>query len=131
MTLLTEKSAPPLLVTIEGLYGSIDVEIPGDVPLETLVPRLIQHPAIGRTGDPTSVSQWTFGIKGGQRFELSNTLYNYGVLEGSVLQLQPSDRYTDPEPEIEEELVLPNDNRLLVIQNVSNKFSSLFKRKKK
>ena len=130
MTMLTEKAAPPLLVTVEGLYGAVDVELPGDVPLHTLVPHLIQHPAIGRASDPTTLSQWTLGVKGGQHFDLANTLYNYDVLEGTILQLQPSDRYTEVLPEIEEELALPNDNRLLVIKNVSNTLSSFFKKKK-
>ncbi|MCX7572111.1 EsaB/YukD family protein [Tumebacillus sp. DT12] len=131
MTMLKEQSAPPLLVTIEGLYGAVDVEIPGDVALDTLLPHLLQHPAFTRQSDPSDPHRWTFGIKGGQRFDLNNTLYNYGVLEGMVLQLQPSDRYTDPEPEIEQELSLPNDNRLLVIDKVSNSFTSMFKKKKK
>jgi hypothetical protein len=126
MTYATSASA--LLVTVEGLYGSLDLELPGDAALDTLIPLLIRHPAIARTGDPAAIGDWTIGLKGGQRFDSANTLFDYGVLEGSILQLQPTDRWTEPEPEIQEDLTLPNENKLLVLKNSSRLFSSLFKK---
>jgi hypothetical protein len=126
MTAATSASA--LLVTVEGLYGSLDLELPGDAALDTLLPLLLRHPAIARSGDPAATSDWTIGLKDGQRFESANTLFDYGVLEGSILHLQPADRWTEPEPEMQQDLTLPNENRLLVLKNSSRLFSSLFKR---
>ena len=117
MSAMMETAAPPLLITIEGLYGAIDLEVPGDVAMNAWLPMLLQHQAVCRPSDPTSLSQWTIGIKGGQRLDTANTLYNYEVFEGMILQFQPSDRYTEQLPEIEEDLALPNTNRLLMIRN--------------
>lgn len=128
MTQVAEKTVAPLLVTIEGMNGSLDVEMPGDIAIRNLLPLLIQHPIIARGSDPQDASHWTLGLKGGQRFEQTNSLYNYGVLEGSVLLLQPSAQWSNPLPEVEEELVLPNENKLLIIQNINSSLSSIFKK---
>ncbi|MBL0385857.1 EsaB/YukD family protein [Tumebacillus sp. ITR2] len=130
MSLALDKSAPPLLVTVEGLNGSVDVELSGDVAISTLLPLLIQHPRVSIPGAPSSPSEWTIGIKGGQKLDPANKLFDYGVLEGTILLLQPSSQYSNPLPEIEGELSLPNENKLLVLKKATSSITSLFTRKK-
>ncbi|PWK13515.1 EsaB/YukD family protein [Tumebacillus permanentifrigoris] len=127
MTLAIEKSAPPLLVTIEGVNGAVDVELPGDVALSTLLPLLIQHPRIHIPGAPSSPLDWTIGVKRGQLLDPANTLHNYGVLEGTILLLQPSAQYSNPLPEVEQELTLPHENKLLVLQRATSFFKKFRK----
>lgn len=129
MSMPAEKSAPPLLVTIEGLNGAVDVELPSELALSAMLPQLIQHPRVSLPGSPSAASDWTIGIKGGQKLDPANSLSNYGVLEGTILLLQPSDRYANPLPEVEQTLTLPNENKLLVLKKATSSLTSIFKRK--
>lgn len=84
-----------LLLTIDGPGRVLDLELPGDIPMNDLLPLLLDlcHPgrnpaAMERQG----TSGWTFVLqRTGINLEITRTLHDHGVLDGDVVLLQAKD----------------------------------------
>ncbi len=78
-----------VLVTLNGPGSSIDLELPGDVPIRDLLAELTklwEPPA----EEPTEPLHWMLSREGGGVLDAARTLIECGVMDGAVLGLQDS-----------------------------------------
>jgi len=81
---------PTILVTIRGPLKTIDLELPGDVPVDELLPLLLEMCG-SQENDPQESPQAPISLQvAGARAPLSSdkTLIDAGVYDGTVLMLQ-------------------------------------------
>lgn len=74
-----------LLVTVVGPQKRADLTVPGDAPIVELIPTLVDLTANGESPD----GGWTVGPTGKEPFPATKTLLDCGVVDGSILYLQP------------------------------------------
>jgi hypothetical protein len=76
-------------LTIEA-QGSIDLEVPGDIVVQALIPALLEVRGIQSSLHQfKSQDEWSLGLKDSPHpFDASSTLVDAGVLDGAELILQ-------------------------------------------
>ncbi|GAC1344445.1 MAG: hypothetical protein NVSMB27_05420 [Ktedonobacteraceae bacterium] len=90
-----------ILITINGPRRSVDLEIPGEIPISELIPALLEicGPQPLQLTQPTSFLWASWGVRpieGTQTFAPNRSLIEAGVLDGAVLVLQNIDARTKP-----------------------------------
>jgi MinD-like ATPase involved in chromosome partitioning or flagellar assembly len=81
-----EKVSHTVLVTVVGPEESIDLELPGDVPVVDLIPAFVELFALeSHSSDPYV---WALGPSEGPPFPKENTLLQCGVVDGDQIFLQ-------------------------------------------
>lgn len=79
-----------LLLTIIGPTGSIDVELPAEIPIRILLSKLV---SLCVSDQQTHSRQWALWLAGTHRpLDNVQSLFNAGVVDGAVLML----RYDSP-----------------------------------
>src|SRR5439155_14526216 len=73
-----------LIVTVQAPGRRVTVEVPGDLPMEELLPLLL--PTFSVDVEPGG---WTVVPRGGAPLSSRETLGGAGVLQGSILDLRP------------------------------------------
>jgi hypothetical protein len=77
-----------LLITIATSQQSVDLEVPGDVPIGELLPALVVACGLSRTATADATTQWTLGPASGGPFPPNRSLIACGVVDGASLTLQ-------------------------------------------
>lgn len=79
-----------ILITVEGSWGKIDLEVPGDIPISELLPALLE--ICGPQPLSTSLnnsSMWGLGQIGSLHpLPVTSSLIRAGLMDGGVLVLQ-------------------------------------------
>jgi hypothetical protein len=85
---------PTLLVTIRGPHKTMDLELPGNVPVDELIPLLLEI-CDPQTNDPQTLRQVSLSLAG-TSVPLSSrtTLIEANIYDGAVLVLQT--KHTPP-----------------------------------
>ncbi len=94
-------------LTIEA-QGSIDLEVPGDIVFQALIPAILEvHGTQSSLQQFKSPNEWSLGLKGSPHpFDTAITLVDAGVLDGAELILQKSWR-TQARPLFAPKTILP------------------------
>ena len=79
---------PTLLVTIDTPQQSIDLEVPGDVPIDALLPELVAACGLSPVGVNNAATQWVLAPAGSAPFPPNRSLIDCGVVDGARLSLQ-------------------------------------------
>lgn len=83
-----------LLLTIIGPEHSVDVAVPGDLPLSKLITPLLETEFVDLVGSPPRA--WVLALPDGEPLEPERSLIECGVADGHVLRLRPaSDRASE------------------------------------
>lgn len=81
-----------LLVTVQGTRRRLDIELPGNVPVQEIIPLLLDmcnHPARFAMSAGLDKAAWTLQVDHlVQPLQAAQTLSSAGVLDGDVLLLQ-------------------------------------------
>jgi MinD-like ATPase involved in chromosome partitioning or flagellar assembly len=86
-----EKVLHTVLVTVVGPEESIDLELPGDVPVGDLIPAFVELFALeSHSNDPYV---WALGPSEGPPFPKEHSLLQCGVVDGAQIFLQPHDAW--------------------------------------
>jgi MinD-like ATPase involved in chromosome partitioning or flagellar assembly len=99
-----------VLVTVQGPEQSIELQLPVDRPVRELLPMLVDVCASGLHSDE---SCWELAPLGGLGYDPARTLYEVGVMDGSLLHLRDAGLVFEPAagdgllPQERSRLVLP------------------------
>lgn len=81
-----------LIVTVKGPKYTLDIELPGYVPISDLLPLLLEMSADTVTfaqSKEQPVDAWALSVQGlGEPMQRAFTLFDSGVLDGDILLLQ-------------------------------------------
>jgi MinD-like ATPase involved in chromosome partitioning or flagellar assembly len=105
-----------VFVTIRTRGNERDVELPGDIPIRSLLPLLNQLFDI-ESADASSHEVWEWGIgpEDGAPFDPKQTLVQCGVVDGAILHLAPlkewESRSQQSAPSSGEPFVIPDDGK--------------------
>ncbi|HEY6540311.1 MAG TPA: EsaB/YukD family protein [Ktedonobacteraceae bacterium] len=80
-----------ILITVEALQRSVDLEVPGEIPVGELIPLLLEicKPAQAKLAPPAAPSTWGLGPKDGDEpLGEDYSLIDSGVMDGAILVLQ-------------------------------------------
>jgi hypothetical protein len=76
-----------LLITVVGQQRRVDLEVPGDIPIRDLLPKLLE---ICGSSPYNTPSLWRLGrYEAPSFFETSASLNAVGAVDGDLLALQP------------------------------------------
>ncbi len=79
-----------VLTTINGPGRSIDLELPGEVPIHDLLPELVKLWEPSPQEASTDSLHWILAIADGGSLDTSRSLIESGVVDGTVLSLRDS-----------------------------------------
>lgn len=82
-----------LLLTLQGPRQRLDIELPGDVPVNDLLP-LLQQICDAASNDRWAISR----LKTGKSLQNAQTLLENKVLDGEVLVLHKAGNPVEPRP---------------------------------
>lgn len=83
-----------LLLTLQGPQQRLDIELPGDVPVNDLLPLLQQVCDVAASDDRWAISR----LKTGRSLQAAQTLLENEVLDGEVLVLHKAGEPIEPRP---------------------------------
>lgn len=79
-----------ILITLRTFDVNRDVELPGDAPIQSLLPLLIGLCGSVSPPEPAVVqADWWIGPIGGEPFDARKTLIECNVVDGAILQFEP------------------------------------------
>jgi hypothetical protein len=81
-----------LLITVQGRWRAVDVELPGDVLTGELLPLLLEmcsDPAVSPEHGKRAAASWSLSVAGtGKLLATAFTLFDNNILDGDILLLQ-------------------------------------------
>jgi len=87
------ETASSVLVTVQGPEQSVELQLPCDRPVMELVPLLVD---VCAGSQHTEESRWELAPLGGLAFDGSRTLYEVGVVDGSLLHFRDAALVFEP-----------------------------------
>jgi MinD-like ATPase involved in chromosome partitioning or flagellar assembly len=87
-----------LLLTIAGPGHSADVAVPGDLPLDKLIPPLLETEFVDLVG--SEPREWVLTLPGGEPLETGRSLIECGVVDGQLLRLRLASAQPDETPAV-------------------------------
>jgi len=105
-----------LLITVQGPWRTVDVELPGDALTGELLPLLLEmcsDPAVSPTNGEREAASWSLSVaRIGRPLAAAFTLFDNGLLDGDVLLLQERNLLPVPVAQVRQripELIVPSE----------------------
>jgi MinD-like ATPase involved in chromosome partitioning or flagellar assembly len=113
-----------LRVKIRFHGRDVDARLPADVPVGQLVPEMLRLSVPAEERETVDPQGWTTALQGGAPFPPWSSLAQLGVVDGSVVELEPAERWTTPALRPADAL-LPHQRSLAALPKYSGAFERI------